>query len=60
MFVAEGLDFIPSLTSFGPSGLKPDSLVITDVLVDIDFVKNMSRPGFGFGGYSAVSFTRSH
>ena len=36
----EGLDF---LARFGPSGPKPDSLVVTNVFVDVDFVETVPQ-----------------
>ena len=38
--VVEGLDF---MARFGPSGPKPDSLVVTNVFVDINFVGKVSQ-----------------
>ena len=38
--VVEGLDF---LARFGPSGPKPDPLVVTSAFVDINFVGKVSQ-----------------
>ena len=40
ILVVEGLDF---LARFGPSGPKPDSLVVTNVFVDVNFVGKVSQ-----------------